>query len=319
MSAYLLFVVISLTCFRESESSAEYKITDWRRCPDSKTRYLAIPQISIEQCVHECKVRPVCKAISYQRLLRLCEIYSTEVDLGLKPSAGRTPCVFIARKDIKQDTITCNCTDGQVCNTSSGSCSIKECSPYDNGGGSVTVHGNRNEVKSKIKLSCQSNGGNLKQTSICNSYGNWSQRLECPHQECPDGDEWLQQDIMPNFELQFNMQKMTHPKAKQSCENSGNRLVRIDSIVKREYIKGIGTLCEGLNTDFWTDGSNFLGDAAMRFSDKNAMPLGGTFWEKGRPDNSDTRDRCARSQPNIGYRWRDAYCEEPFPFICEKP
>jgi hypothetical protein len=64
--------------------------------------------------------------------------------------------------------------------------------------------------------------------------------------ECPNGNDWLQQDEMPNFVLQFNLQTMSHAMAKQSCEDSGNRLVRIDSKEKREYIKGIGTLCEGI-------------------------------------------------------------------------
>ncbi|XP_053376736.1 uncharacterized protein LOC123529140 [Mercenaria mercenaria] len=300
---------------------AKFKVTEWKGCPESEFRYLAIPQLSIGECAHECKIRPICKSVVYRRLLHLCEIFSTENEIVLK-SPGRSPCVFIRRNDIEQDQDPwCNCTERQVYNTLTGACTVKECSPYNET--DFAILGNQNHIGAKVEIACDLGWETLNPTATCQSDGNWSQELQCT-QKCPVMNTILvHQEGTSDFRLQFHLEKISQSDAMAECEKSQTRLVRIDSEVKRSYVTNILTACRDLSKyNYWTDGSNknpdYPNDCSMWFSDGTKMPLGNKHWQDDRPIKYDSSTMCARMESYSDFRWRDAYCYENNTFICEK-
>lgn len=56
------------------------KIT-WNTCGDPKSVFLRFLDLSVNECVTECAIRPDCKALNYRSRLQFCELLKTDDEI----------------------------------------------------------------------------------------------------------------------------------------------------------------------------------------------------------------------------------------------
>ena len=70
----------------------------WSKCSNNEY-FLAIRDISLEQCKTECYMRSECQGANYRRVRRTCELFSVDRAGSLIPEIT---CVYINRKSVAQ-------------------------------------------------------------------------------------------------------------------------------------------------------------------------------------------------------------------------
>ncbi|XP_053387182.1 uncharacterized protein LOC123542842 [Mercenaria mercenaria] len=143
----------------------EYSIDLKQKCQAVDQQFAFIYGLSIAQCVEECGLRPHCASLNFWRRADACELFSSAVD-GTVENGN---CVHVLAEDIDVKEKPCSeCVNGEVCDTKSRVCRLKDCSQAtvpENG----KILGNVNKIGSWIQYKCNTGyiTQNGKQRAMC--------------------------------------------------------------------------------------------------------------------------------------------------------
>ncbi|XP_060573784.1 uncharacterized protein LOC132731594, partial [Ruditapes philippinarum] len=129
---------------------------------------VTLESIALPECVMECGMRPDCKALSYMKIFKKCNLYSSDRH---ESDRIKGSCVEILAADINLKRKPCpECTSGETCNPAKGKCETTECPIKELEYGIVS--GNIRKVGYHVQYTC--NKGNTIINEIeCLSNGFW--------------------------------------------------------------------------------------------------------------------------------------------------
>ncbi|KAL4231973.1 hypothetical protein ACF0H5_009550 [Mactra antiquata] len=140
-------------------------------CPPEDTKIQTLLKLSLNDCIQECVIRPVCKWIGYRHLPKICQLHTQSTSNGI-PEGN---CVQVHVETVltteTQNGCIGQCNDGEVCETSTGQCVYKECKPFHQERPITGVNGNMNEVGSIKRVHVDSS---ITEETVCLLNGLWS-------------------------------------------------------------------------------------------------------------------------------------------------
>ncbi|XP_045181037.2 uncharacterized protein LOC123540247 [Mercenaria mercenaria] len=147
-------------------------------------RFLSIPGISLQDCWANCENRASCKSVNYKRQWHLCELNSVG-DSKILQHRVRGSVFYKKRNDatkVQCGSTTCD-GDMEVCDRTTGMCTVKECEPLQQKSERF-VKGNIASMGDKALLGCKdgfspSTGSNVTVTSRCGNDGIWLPEISC--------------------------------------------------------------------------------------------------------------------------------------------
>ncbi|XP_060603804.1 uncharacterized protein LOC132756691 [Ruditapes philippinarum] len=170
----LLFLFCSETVFcftylSKDGVEIQYTVKFKRECRGEMDIIVTLESIALPECVLECGMRPDCKALSYMKIFKKCNIYSSD---GHESDRNKGSCVEILAADINVKRKPCpECTSGKTCNPAKGYCETTECPVEEFEYGIVS--GNIRKVGYHVQYTC--NDGNTIINKIeCLSNGLWN-------------------------------------------------------------------------------------------------------------------------------------------------
>ncbi|KAK3085875.1 hypothetical protein FSP39_009900 [Pinctada imbricata] len=103
--------------------------------------------------------------------------------------------------------------------------------------------------------------------------------------------------------------------AKAVCENSGTKLVEVETREEDIFLKKL-VMSLPNQDDFWIGGTDQTEEGKWVWSKSN-RPLTYTNWYPRQPDSTGGAEECLEIMPRYSYLWNDQYCQSKRSFICE--
>ncbi|XP_041352368.1 macrophage mannose receptor 1-like [Gigantopelta aegis] len=278
-----------------------------------------IENIGIVECATECKLRNKCKSSSFQHSSGKCKLFGITIQQAGNSVVTQTGTDMSDELDwpsrIAGPCEKHSCSIYEVCKPTSRyskKCVKAYCpSPptVNDGQPAFTTTYQTKKVGSKLSYSCDFNFHPVGNRT-CLPDGTWS-NFKCVFGHCPIDDGYI---LLQNVCIKEDSDKKRVDEARAKCNQSGDRLVVLDTEKKNEFVSvyvdrtiGPAWYIIGLS-DVQTEGAFVWEDGSVVTFSK---------WRPGEPNDLRGKEDCVVLKSQIK-SWVDIRCTLSLKYICEK-